>query len=422
MKDPVICNDGYTYERSAILRISNSISPITRERIDLHNLLPNRNLKNAIERYKLENKSYDFMSKVELFESEQELKKQQMLDKLKKEKIEKDTRDKEELARKRIERQSEMEETKKLNRIIHMFNTQSKGIFDYGGIQIYRNGMNQWENTNYQLISKGQQKYIFTTDMVKYIKNISKPILIEKYNKLLSHYIFANKYVICEYSNPFIEFVFDEIIENDSYLESELNHMKEIQKQIDHLVEIRKHAAWGNVYDNLHSLENNKKEMLKKIDIINGIKNMAHKTKEYYIVNYEDFCKDFNVKELNYTILNKDWNILQHWVKTKQKLFHDLIQNIFDIYNKDLDKHNVVKIENVEIGFCSHYKTSPEIHLLDGYKNFVELSTQCNNTSKERGIGIDHSDLNTDYMRVYFEPLIELTKNIIDIIEFIQEK
>jgi hypothetical protein len=424
MNDPVICNDGYTYERSAILRISNCISPITRQKIDLHNLIPNRNLKNSIERYKVtENKQTVNMSKLEMFEYEQKIKRQEMLDRLKREKIEKDKRDKEELERKKIERHIEMEENLQLNRIINMFNTQSNGVFNYGGIKIYINGMNQWENTSYELISKGQQKYQFTTDMIKYIKNISRTTLTEKYDKLMSDYLFVNKYVIGEDSNPFIEFVFDEFVENNSYLEGELNHIEEIQKQINHLLEFRNRGTgWGGtVYDNLDSLENNKKELLKKIDMINEIKNKIHKTKEYYIVNYEDFCKDFNVKEINYNVLNKDWNILQHWVKTKQKIFNVLIQNIFDIYNKELDKNNFVKIDNIKISSCSHYTTSPEIHLLDGYKNYVELSTQCSCTSKERGIGIDHLDLQTDYTLTYFVPLIDLTKNIIKLIDFIQE-
>ena len=425
MNDPVICNDGYTYERSAILCISNCISPITRQKIDLHNLIPNRNLKNSIERYKVtENKQSVNMSKLEMFEYEQKIKRQEMLVRLEKEKIEKDKRNKEELERKRIERHIEMEENLQLNRIINMFNAQSKRVFNYGGIQIYRNGMNQFVNSTYELISKGQQKYQFTTDMIKYIKNISKTTLTEKYNKLMSDYLFVNKYVIGEGSNPFIEFVFDEIVENNIYLEGELNHMEKIQKQINHLLEIRQRGTgWGGTtYDNLDGLQNNKKELLKKIDIINEIKSMTRKTKEYYIVNYEDFCKDFNVKEINYNVLNKEWNILQHWVKTKQRIFNVLIQNIFDIYNKELDKNNFVNIENVEIGFCSHYKSSPTIHLLDGYKNYVELSTQSSGTSKERGIGTDHTDLKTDYTLTYFEPLIDLTKNIIELIDFIQEK
>lgn len=55
MNDPVICNDGYTYERNMILNILNSISPITRELINKNNLIPNQNLKDTIERYKILN-------------------------------------------------------------------------------------------------------------------------------------------------------------------------------------------------------------------------------------------------------------------------------------------------------------------------------------------------------------------------------
>jgi hypothetical protein len=349
MNDPVICNDGYTYERSAILGISNDISPITGQKIDLHNLIPNRNLKISIERYKVtENKQTVNMSNLEMFEYGQKIKRQEILDKLKKEKIEKDKRDNEASQKEIIEISIKMEERKQLNRIINMFNTKSKGVFNYGGIEIRSNGMNQSENTSYSLISKGQQKYNFTSNMLKFIKNISKTTLTEKYNKLMSDYLFVNKYVIGQDSNPFVEFVFDEFIENNSYLENTIKMLETVQKQIDHLIQVCNPYA-SNCYSNIHQLDNDKKELLKKIDIINEIKSMEHKTKEYYIVNYEDFCKDFNVKEINYNVLNKDWNILQHWVKTKQKIFNVLIQNIFDIYNKELDKTNFVKIENAAI-------------------------------------------------------------------------
>lgn len=50
MTDPVICDDGYTYERNAILNINNSISPMTRQPINLNNLIPNRALRELIEK------------------------------------------------------------------------------------------------------------------------------------------------------------------------------------------------------------------------------------------------------------------------------------------------------------------------------------------------------------------------------------
>ena len=55
MEDPVICEDGQTYERISIMMLSNSISPITRQYINKNNLIPNRAIKDAIERFKLTN-------------------------------------------------------------------------------------------------------------------------------------------------------------------------------------------------------------------------------------------------------------------------------------------------------------------------------------------------------------------------------
>jgi hypothetical protein len=423
MNDPVICNDGYTYERNSILNISNNISPITRENIDLNNLIPNRNLKNAIERYKLlDNKNNIkksfYMSKLEKFEYEQKIKNQELQDKLKREKIEKEKRDKDEIIRKQNERLIEIEENKKLNRIINMFNSQVIGVFNYGGIKLSRNGMNQFENTTYQLISKGEKKYKFTIDIIKHIKNTNKDIITEKYNKLMKDYLFVKKYVIGKDSNPFVEFVFDEFIPNmDNYLEEEL---KFIQNENNTLSWMRNCGiSYNYVIRDKEITINNISE---KVNFIKETKNKKLKTKEYYIVNYEEFCKEFNVKEINYDVLNKGWNILQHWIKTKQKIFNILIQNIYDIYDKEKDKNNFVKVENIERGSISYNKTTPEIHILEGYKNYVESSTQCFYSSRDYGIGIHYKDLNTDYEVKYFEPIIDLIKNIIELIDFIQEE
>lgn len=54
MKDPVICEDGYTYERESILNLSNPISPITRQPISTSNLVPNRILKEIIIKFESE--------------------------------------------------------------------------------------------------------------------------------------------------------------------------------------------------------------------------------------------------------------------------------------------------------------------------------------------------------------------------------
>lgn len=48
MEDPVICEDGHTYEKKFIESLKNGISPITKQPINLKRLIPNRALKELI--------------------------------------------------------------------------------------------------------------------------------------------------------------------------------------------------------------------------------------------------------------------------------------------------------------------------------------------------------------------------------------
>ena len=52
MDDPVICDDGYTYERKSILALKHLISPFTRKPIDSSKIYPNRAIKESIIRFK----------------------------------------------------------------------------------------------------------------------------------------------------------------------------------------------------------------------------------------------------------------------------------------------------------------------------------------------------------------------------------
>ena len=87
MKEPVICEDGYTYDKSAIMSIQNSLSPITRQPINKTKLIPNRALKSMIDRFLLSNPQY-----------QNNIKEKERLEQIEKEEfeqIEKEQRDKE---------------------------------------------------------------------------------------------------------------------------------------------------------------------------------------------------------------------------------------------------------------------------------------------------------------------------------------
>lgn len=54
MKEPVICSDGHTYEKEAIMSLKKSISPLTNQPINLNTIIPNRIIKELISNYLME--------------------------------------------------------------------------------------------------------------------------------------------------------------------------------------------------------------------------------------------------------------------------------------------------------------------------------------------------------------------------------
>ena len=55
MHEPVVCEDGYTYDKKSIISLKESISPMTRQPINREKLIINRNLKDAIKEFNLKN-------------------------------------------------------------------------------------------------------------------------------------------------------------------------------------------------------------------------------------------------------------------------------------------------------------------------------------------------------------------------------
>lgn len=418
MEDPVICSDGYTYERKVILNLPNSISPLTRQQIDKNNLIPNRNLKDAIERYKSSSdsslsKKLSNISKLEKFELEQKIKKQEMEDKIKKELLEKQKRDNEEFLRKQKEKEKDIQ----LKRILEMFNAQNTALFNYGYIYVQHNGMNQFRNDGYEYRKIGEKKYIFTIEMLKLILNENREILSKKYDKITNDYIWVKKYVFGEGLNPLIEFVFDNFVsEIDNLIEKESQIIVNNTKEIKEILSRR--SGYTSYCDNADYLTKQNYKLEKKLNLITKIKNKQLKSKEYYIVNNDEFRRDFEINDFRVNILafGWDWNILNYWITMKKQHFDNLIENIFCIFDKTVDNSNMISyIHYFQYGGqsnCYH-------HLLEMYKFNIENSTQRNPVIESNH---DRKDIIKDYEPIFFEPLINLTKNIIELIDFLQEE
>jgi len=389
-EDPVICTDGYTYERNAILRLPNSISPITRQPIDKNNLIPNRNLKDAIDRYKistnLKDKKSSNISKLEKFELEEKNKKKLLKDKIKKKLLEKQKREYEE----KLKKQYEKEQDNKLLRILQMFNSQNTMTFNYGYYNTYCNNFSNGYTCSidfrYEYNGMDPKKYIFTIEMLKSIKNENQELLLNKYNKITDDYIWIQKYVIGQELNPLINYVFEELIPK----------------------------------------VNNLPEHIKNSEFITRIQKINLKSKEYYIVNYDDFCNDFKIFQKK-----KSWqescnsknirnqNIFTYWFTTKQNKIYDLINDIFDICGKqdyNINYYNYKYCNNMAMGMNNPSNASQ--HLLDMYKIYLESKTnRLHITDTNMGYGDIINYYNIDDIK----PLMELTKNIIELIDFIQE-
>ncbi len=269
MKDPVICEDGYTYDRKTIESLPNSLSPMTRQSIDRSKLIPNRNLKNLIDSFvKLNGLSVgklpsnnavskksgsddligvmmsERMGALERFEYEQRQKEIARREQINKEKMEKERKLKE-----------EQELDKMIDRVCAYFNSKdvpSFYIYKFPGInkirekikknsvrcncsqnQSYPAGMrgfpgagfpgiqNKSVKCNCSLFSQKREeniiklvKYSFVPSILKKIKKINIDRLFEIYKKISEDNLQKIKYVPTnnehEFKNKeFVDFCFD---------------------------------------------------------------------------------------------------------------------------------------------------------------------------------------------------------------------
>ena len=309
-----------------------------------------------------------------------------------------------------------------------MLNSQNNSLFNYGYTMEYNSSMNQFVNVTYRYEELGRKKYIITIEMLRSIKNENKEILEQKYNKIVDDYIWIKKYVNSEASNPLIEFVFDKFIpEIDKLLEKDLKLIEENKKWLQEFVG----AKTSHMMNNINGIKNIINNLLNKVNLITKIKNNL-KSKEYYIVNYEEFCKDFEINNfsVNFSIhmsqTGENWNIFNYWIENKHIKFNNLINNIFNIFNfnsHSLNKkyvynssdNNSNELDNLR----NNMKNMNGENLIVIYKNVIESKTHRNYRSAQYH---NSSDIISDYIPEYFYPLMELTKNIIELIEFLKDE
>jgi len=445
MDDPVLCDDGYTYERSAIQSIRNSLSPMTRQPIDKTRLIPNRALKDAINRFI---SLSDSRFQTELLEKEKEKKqerdvaeierKEELVEIERKREIELKEREKDkekikEFRRLReerllyekyeqdmkikLEREKRQEEIKieqDIARLKQENIMMEKGLiakynnlnpsFIIGREKIHDNTSNSTINYWFETSQTPRLQYVFPENFLNKIKQDG---FLIKFKKLVKDYTWINKYV--NGANPYLEFIFDEIIPNiDAIIHELSNDLKEWERAViwtrfNQPNVVGCSGGSGGIFNYVKST----------LELYTGLKTKIPtlKSKEYYIVNQTEFNSGFNRDLLNADCTSgvmtnverfKYHNLRLTWTKMKKNTLNSFVVTI-----------NYITTNRVGCRFDKH--NNEIINIIDSHKEYV-----FHDTYENQIILYTPRKLTKDYDFNHFEPFMLLAKNIIDITEEIK--
>jgi hypothetical protein len=330
MRDPVLCQDGYTYERNAIMRVPNSISPMTRQPFDKSKLIPNRALKSSIDRFiasntqvqsyslgkqnrEQESQKFNGFSKLWSGVHDQESQNFNGFFNLRNEVREQEKRE--------SDRKIQIEESRRQEKIILEQIKQDKIRFD--------------KEKDLALLAKHQLES--EPKLIELIKN-DQNTFFTNYKELVKNYQWMEKYIYSDH--PFINFVFDEIIPNiDTIIDEISKELKENERIIEQMLENPAKEMNGSINSIWMQHQVNP-----KYHIISCIKSILQqythlkslipelKSKEYYIVNISEFTflqRNVIDSNLNGMLANtktlKYFNVYLAWDNQKTEIINSLI-------------------------------------------------------------------------------------------------
>ena len=416
MNDPVICNDGYTYERENILALSHGISPMTRQPINKSILIPNRAIVDAVAKFlknKQERKKINMWLYIIKFlniiknariikniiingdiiikffknyiKTDYHIKKhhESLFEKFEREQIKKEQTIREAIHQEqeeKLKKQKERQENIQLKRLVYYFNSKMPSLLG-SFISNSQNG-NGFIGRGYIMSTK-----IKTTlaDILR-IKKLPINKLYDIYKKLNDELIWIKKYVFGYGSqHPYVDYVFDHYINN---LDSLILRTKESIKYAD-CIHDRHHLSIC-----MHVEELNELERLKYMN----------KPREYYYVNFEE-------SELKYQILfqqipfNSSSSLPAiRWHFAQEKIIQSIGQTLTSIIgNSTIAKYNISGSWSRQPETCHILSSFPET-IISKRKRWDSHMADCVYSSffeKE------------DYIE-----LINLAKIAIEIIEF----
>ena len=436
MIDPVICEDGFTYERKSIENLQSNISPLTREPINKTNLISNKILKLLINKYLLaKNKDNETISSTpDCKILEQNCK------------IVETNKDNEIMPSapdyKILEQNCKIVETNKdshNHNDNHNENNENKGkkdikqllqrnqiISEYnkklGNYTLEGSYLFYYHNCGYKYVLSRDRTQIhvcFSANFVDTIQNEQKNMLLKTYTTLYNDILWIEKYVygLSSFEVPFVNFVFD--------------HCPEMIKEIIELIDQveTQHLMCRRSKSFLFGYKCNHLKRLKRLYAIKGellkFSNL-NQSRDYYHTHYKEltnvlcgrsFDLDKDVVKLSinqhlhpHTIYNTnmhtDWDCeFNEKYKINDEQFYK--KNLYQIY----DSYVFSKLSFLNIMYRYFKNDSDEWYLTDYFKsdaNYVKFSHYLKDYQR-------YNFVNPSYFNKYIkigETIIEIIKKL----------
>jgi hypothetical protein len=408
MKDPVICEDGYTYERVAIMGISNSLSPMTRQPINKSNLIPNRALKQYIEKFtsglatsctkpltpeqtqakKLAELEREKLKKLAEFQQEQIKKKEEerqaRLEAIRKEREEKAKRE----AEARVQEQKRRQEQSELQMIYHMVSGKLPEL-ETGYVYGDGTGFNQTPENDcfYSTVSKCK----LSMDTLEKIKREDINVVKKIYQKIKSDIEWIEKYGVgIEEFNPYVDYVFDHFIDSN---------------QIDDMIdkkekEIKSRDSTNSWNCNMYFNEKAHNELI--LNDYKSIKAQFTKSREYYYVN------GTGIEQLNWTQIGYNHcppsKPYQKWQFDQESVIRGFLTD----FESTFISNNFIMVDNMWGGGGKR-----QINPLEGHKAKIIFKHKINN-------GHNKTQFNSFFTKSDYNKLLELGNIYIELIELVR--
>ena len=459
MSDPIICQDGFTYERTSILNLPNNISPMTRQPIDKNMLIPNLALRQIIEKFAKSNNiilnkparlnqtnnvnrsnnsqiegpfpnlpysqitrpppSRPIVETNDFRESFNQLNQNNnftsRLDNLQRERestlLRFEREQREQMLARQNEYQRELENrrrTDELARQNRLREEQEKQQIERL-VPMFNSKMPSLTGSikvgcqngtgNIYIYPVPNTRLQISSDIINRIKNENTDVLFGMYKKIIQDFIWIKKYVIGNgIANPYVDFVFDNYIDNLDTL---------ITRKEQEIEQRNKTNSW-----NINQYFNEKQMKEQELNVLTGLKNIKANPRVYYYVNFDNSYLDY--KKINWQNISTPGSPQkphQNWLAQQENIIQNYLKEFLEKYNIK----SIAKIQNPYPG-----NPTMDVEIIQSHRDSIIYNRQVHRRYGSNGGASEGSHYYQFFEKEDYNGLINLGNIIIELIEFVR--